>query len=208
MTEQTPSAPAGWYPDPQVPGQQRYWDGAAWAASQTPPSAPPVATPGKKKPRKALAFALVGVGALIVLIAVIAAVGGAGKDTNAAKLAGGGATATPPASSSSSTSDDSPAAAVPKTSDFKVGVKVRSKQCFGSAGCNITYRIAVSYSGSHLDQSYDVTYEVRGDESGPQTDTFTIDPDGTVTYNEGVASTKSRGVVLKTRVLSLEPSSP
>jgi Protein of unknown function (DUF2510)/Phospholipase_D-nuclease N-terminal len=22
--------PAGWYPDPQVPGHQRYWDGARW----------------------------------------------------------------------------------------------------------------------------------------------------------------------------------
>lgn len=45
MSEQTPdpsvpsAAPAGWYPDPQNPGQQRYWDGSAWAA--TAPAAPP-----------------------------------------------------------------------------------------------------------------------------------------------------------------------
>ncbi|MBA2506017.1 MAG: DUF4870 domain-containing protein [Thermoleophilaceae bacterium] len=26
----TPPTPAGWYPDPQVPGHQRYWDGAQW----------------------------------------------------------------------------------------------------------------------------------------------------------------------------------
>ena len=25
-----PLAPAGWYPDPTVPGQQRYWDGTQW----------------------------------------------------------------------------------------------------------------------------------------------------------------------------------
>jgi len=45
MTEQTPepspasAPPAGWYPDPQNPGQQRYWDGGAWGAAA--PAAPP-----------------------------------------------------------------------------------------------------------------------------------------------------------------------
>ena len=28
--------PPGWYPDPEMPGQQRYWDGDAWALSLTP----------------------------------------------------------------------------------------------------------------------------------------------------------------------------
>ena len=33
-TQQTPTTPpAGWYPDPQNPAAQRYWDGAAWAST-------------------------------------------------------------------------------------------------------------------------------------------------------------------------------
>ena len=44
MSDQTPdpsvpsATPAGWYPDPQNAGQQRYWDGSAWMAAA--PSAP------------------------------------------------------------------------------------------------------------------------------------------------------------------------
>ncbi len=50
MTD-VPQAPAGWYPDPQQPMQQRYWDGSSWAAPGTapvPPPAPPLmyAPPG------------------------------------------------------------------------------------------------------------------------------------------------------------------
>lgn len=28
--------PANWYPDPEVPGQQRYWDGAQWTEHRAP----------------------------------------------------------------------------------------------------------------------------------------------------------------------------
>jgi len=47
MSEETPhpaaAAPAGWYPDPQAPSQQRYWDGSAWTA--TAPAAAQVTAP-------------------------------------------------------------------------------------------------------------------------------------------------------------------
>jgi TM2 domain-containing membrane protein YozV len=47
-------ADAGWYPDPEVPGQQRYWDGVAWTehrATATPQlAAPGYAAPGNVQP--------------------------------------------------------------------------------------------------------------------------------------------------------------
>ena len=43
------TTPAGWYADPNQPGQQRYWDGAAWTAHIAPAAAPPPA-PGYGAP--------------------------------------------------------------------------------------------------------------------------------------------------------------
>jgi hypothetical protein len=45
-------------------------------------------------------------------------------------------------------------------------VKTLEKQCFGSAGCNVTFRIEVGYNGLPLDPAttYEVTYEVTGGE--------------------------------------------
>ncbi len=52
VSDQTPgSAAPGWYPDPQNPGQQRYWDGTTWSAATPPPQGPsPAAAPSAPSP--------------------------------------------------------------------------------------------------------------------------------------------------------------
>ena len=46
--------PAGWYDDPEQPGQQRYWDGNAWTEHRAPgtaaPTPPPAAAPAPTPP--------------------------------------------------------------------------------------------------------------------------------------------------------------
>ena len=44
----TPTTPAGWYPDPDGSGEQRYWDGDAW--TERPPPATPSDSPGDDEP--------------------------------------------------------------------------------------------------------------------------------------------------------------
>ncbi|MEN4477935.1 DUF4352 domain-containing protein [Mycolicibacterium cosmeticum] len=46
----TPPTPAGWYPDPDGTGGQRYWDGTAWTEHQAPAQQPPAPAPEPPPP--------------------------------------------------------------------------------------------------------------------------------------------------------------
>lgn len=63
----------------------------------------------------------------------------------------------------------------PEPSEFTIGIRILKKTCFGSAGCNVTFRIKPSYNGIPLpdDQELTVTYEVRGGED-PKVNSFTM----------------------------------
>ena len=179
--------------------------------SQTPPAPPapplPEATPPTPKApwyKRKLIVAGIVVG-VIVIIAGIA--GGTSQKTG-----------TPTASSNQNAGDVNAAPAytpppepsydVPSASDFQMGLKILEKQCFGSAGCNITYRITVGYPGAALNldpaEEYELTYEVRGGEDGPVVNTLTLQGDSFVTDEQEIVSTSSSKSKLTVHILSVE----
>lgn len=60
--------------------------------------------------------------------------------------------------------------------DFEIKLRIKEQECFGSAGCLITYQIDPSYKGSANLEGFkwEVTYEVQGGDSGPVVNTFVI----------------------------------
>ncbi len=80
---QTPTEP-GWYPDPQMPMQMRYWDGWMWTDETQLPQTPAPQRGSRRVPRAALvALATATVAAAIVgTVALAGTVGGdAAADT-------------------------------------------------------------------------------------------------------------------------------
>ena len=90
--------------------------------------------------------------------------------------------------------------------DFKLTPKITGRQCFGSAGCNIKFKVKMVYTGPGLpeDDTWAVTYEVSGVEDGPAINTFEITGDE-YTYDDGEqGSTPSSSTKLKVKVTDVE----
>lgn len=82
MTQTSP----GWYPDPEQPGQQRYWDGTQWTDNRAPLASPAVP---KKRGRGCLYGILGVVGLFVVLIVIVAVAAGSGSDKPTSSSPGG-----------------------------------------------------------------------------------------------------------------------
>lgn len=100
----------------------------------------------------------------------------------------------------------------PSADDFTLKLKTTSKHCFGSAGCNVTVEPdgdETSYNNPiPLDPSATIyiTYEIRGDESGPVTETMEVTDGGTMEYTPTSLSTTSNGVKVTAKVTSVRVS--
>lgn len=93
-----------------------------------------------------------------------------------------------------------------KKSDFTLGVKVLSKECFGSAGCNVTFRIKPTYVGSQDlpdTGTVEVSYAIKGGEE-PLSNTFTVQA-GEVSYDsKEFISTRTSSAKLSAVVTDVE----
>lgn len=89
--------------------------------------------------------------------------------------------------------------------DFNLRLKILDKQCYGSAGCNVTYKVVPVYAGTDLSdldgQTIDVTYRVTGPESP---EVHTISFDGASYDQEDFSTSTPPNPKLKAAVIRVE----
>jgi hypothetical protein len=82
-----------------------------------------------------------------------------------------------------------------------------TKECFGSAGCNITFRVRLAYDDTagqlDPDKTYELTYKIRGGED-PLTNTLEITGDNYSTDQEELISTPSSSTKVTAVVTDVE----
>jgi hypothetical protein len=119
--------------------------------------------------------------ALVAILATaIVALGCSAGNNNGKPIANGTPNATQ-AGAGNPPPPPPPAGHVLTPADITLAVKVLKKECFGSAGCNVTYTVAPSYTatvGAEPNSSWDVTYEIKGG-SEQQINTLHMSFDGT-----------------------------
>lgn len=93
-----PSTPPGWYPVPDAPGWQRWWDGTRWTEATLPPdgASPPSPPPSPSSPSSRRLWPLLTAGGVGLLLVVLATAIGVRWLTSGDELVGNGSPPLPP----------------------------------------------------------------------------------------------------------------
>lgn len=178
------------YPPPQQPPPVM----PGYGYSPTPPNndwAPP---PAK---RSALPWIIGGLLLAVVVSVGLVAIFAAGGEKKAVAP-----TAAPAAAGAQVTTDSTPDSAYtpykPKPTDFKLTPSITRKKCFGSAGCNITFRVDAEYVGKFPledDWTWVVVYEINGVEDAPEVGSFELTGTRMTIRDEDVSTVSPRSKI-------------
>ncbi|MFE0513180.1 hypothetical protein [Streptomyces sp. NPDC058964] len=124
-----------------------------------------------------------------------------------------------PATTKAAPKDTATAAGVPDPTptyeavdenSFSIDLKTTKRQCFGSAGCNVTVEPDLTYLGDSesIDPNavYEVTYEIHGDQSGPVIETAELSDRTSLNFTPSLISTVSAGTKVSVEITDVSTS--
>lgn len=163
----------------------------------TPPPMP-IVPPPPPAPKKSRTNAVI-IGSAAAVIAAVVATGivVVQSGDNDSKPTTTTAESSPPEAEAATdvTEDAEPTYTDLDADSFTIKLKTKSRQCFGSAGCNVTVEPDLTFLGDSVDvdpdEVYEITYEIHGDESGPVIATAELSDQTSLNYTPSMISTPS-----------------
>ncbi|MFG2267350.1 hypothetical protein [Streptomyces sp. NPDC048720] len=90
---------------------------------------------------------------------------------------------------------------------FTIELRTTKRQCFGSAGCNLTVEpklsMMIDSSSDDPDAVYEITYEIHGDESGPVIETAELSDQTNLNYTPSLIQTASSGTTVSVKITDI-----
>lgn len=172
----------------------------------TPPPVPNFPPPTPKKSRTNLII-LASAAAVITAVigtGIVVVQSGGGGSTPATTTAGSSSPDQGVVTAAAEEPDLEPTYAEVDAADFTVKLRTTERHCFGSAGCNVTVEpdLTLLMDSSELDPDvvYEITYEIRGDESGPVVETAELSNRTSLNFTPSLISAASSGTKLSVEI--------
>lgn len=173
----------------------------------TPPPMPDYLPPAPEPPApKKSRTNLVIIGSAVAVIAAVVATGLVvvqSKDDGSKPAAAASATTSTPVTKAEAP-DPTPSYDEVTADSFTIKLKTTSRQCFGSAGCNLTVEPDLTYLADSEsidpDAVYEITYEIHGDESGPVIETAELSDQTSLNYTPSTISTGSASTKVSVKI--------
>ena len=176
----------------------------------TPPPMPNYQPPAPKKSRTNLVIIGSAAAVITAIVATGAVVMQSRDDSKPAVAATSSSPSGDTAKAAAAEPDPTPSYADLDTDSFTIDLKTKSKQCFGSAGCNLTVEpdLTLLVDSSEIDPAatYEITYEIHGGDSGPVIETAELSDQTSLNYTPSVISTSSSGTKVSVEITDVEAS--
>ncbi|MFJ4624177.1 hypothetical protein [Streptomyces sp. NPDC088812] len=161
-----------------------------------PPLPPQPPAPPKKSRTNAIIIgsAAAVIAAVVVTGVVVAQASGDGDSKPASTTAAESSAPVGDAVTAAAEEESAPVYAELGVDSFTIELRTTERQCFGSAGCNVTVEPDLTYTGIEdidPDAVYDITYEIHGDESGTVIETAELSNQTSLNYTPTSISTAS-----------------
>jgi hypothetical protein len=170
-----------------------------------PPPPPPTPAPKKNRTNAIIIGSAAAVIATIITtgIVVVQTIGGDSKPKAAVESSAPADDDGVTTAADEPEPDPEPTYAEVDADSFSIKLRTTERQCFGSAGCNVTVEPDLTYEGLEdldPDAVYEITYEIRGDESGPVIETAELSDETTLSYQPTMISTVSSGTKVSVKI--------